>query len=222
MNGLQPKGAPQNIDSQPNGSSDDIDTNLYNILSVTIVVFNYLILLPIFCVCTRFIIQSLKRENKDEQMKMIFRSRRPISLQWNIIITFIFFAIIQPFRLFDGSIPNSSLCIYQIPSWISSSIEYSITLAMILGYAQRSYLIYYDFNYHEAILNNEWKQFTSKHQSQLQWFLKNRNRFGNRIFTLYIITAIWLSLSCLLTLSLVIVISEFFGGTYSYSTNNKL
>ena len=89
-----------------------------------------------------------------------------------------------------------------MPIWISSSIEYSITLALLLCYAQRSYLIYYDFNYHEAILNNEWKQFTSKKQTQLDWFLDNRNKFGNRIFTLYIISAIWLLLTCLLTLSI--------------------
>ena len=86
-----------------------------------------------------------------------------------------------------------------LPIWLLSSIEYSVTMALLLSYAQRAYLIHYDFNYHEAILNTEWKQFTSKHQSQLQWYLKHRNRFGSHRFTLGIATSIWALLSIALS-----------------------
>ena len=167
-----------------------IDIFITSILGI-----DYLVLLPIFIACARILHKNRKIQ--------IFRSRRPLSLQYIVILTFIFTFIVQPLRLFDASLSNGRFqsYSYSIPEWISNSIEYCITLALLLLYGQRSYLIHYDFNYHEAILNNEWKQFTSKIQSQLDWYLKHRNKFGNFTFTLYIILIIWVLLSSALTLS---------------------
>eukprot|EP01083_Nonionella_stella_P052059 138288_1 len=163
-----------------------------DIVIVSILSINYLILLPIFIQCVRIMYNNGKLQ--------VFRSRRPVTLQYIVGITFVVFALIQPFRLFDGSISTISYKIpFHIPSFISNSIEYSITLALLLCYCQRAYLLHYDFNYHEAILNKEWKQFTSLHEKQLDWFLKHRNTAGNRTFTIVGSTILWLLLSVVLT-----------------------
>lgn len=177
-----------------NGSPTIENSNIIDIFIASIIGFDYLVLLPIFFFAARVL-------HKNKQIQ-IFRSRRPIALLYILVVTFIFFVLVHPYRLFDGSIPNSTIHLFNfIPSWISSTFEYCVTLALLLCYAQRTYLIHYDFNYHEAILNNEWKQFTSNRQDVNQWFLSNRNKFGNRAFTLYICLTIWFILSTLLTFS---------------------
>eukprot|EP01084_Bolivina_argentea_P308479 533433_1 len=183
-------GAPKSAAPTPSMSPPSI-ASISNILIGVIIGIDYLILLPIFIVCVRILYINQKIQ--------VFRSRRPITLKYILFLTFIVFALVEPYRLLDGSIANISLIPYHISSWISSSIEYTFTLGLLLCYAQRSYLIHYDFNYHEAILNNEWKQFTSRHQIQLEWYLKHRNKFGNRTFTTFIIIIIWIILSAFLT-----------------------
>ena len=163
--------------------------NVTQIVIATFIGVIYLVYVPLTIVCAVILFQ-----NKSQQ---IFRSRRPISLQYIIVISLLSFAIVHPFRMFDGSIPNNPWNLQpSVPLWICSSVECSVTMALLLLYAQRAFLIHYDVMHHKALFN-EWK---SQHQSQLQWYLTRRNRFGSHRFTLYIIAAMWTLFSTTLSL----------------------